>query len=103
LTPPGPALASAFRIDAIELRPQRGSLDNLAVSRRFIRHFGWVVLARHQHFKHTTPLAYSSAMIRFISLNLSVSESMTALALRLLSIQTGKLNMATQKGDFSWL
>ena len=36
-----------------------------------------------QHFKHTTPLAYSSAMSRRISLNLSVSESMTALALRL--------------------
>src|SRR5260370_3695678 len=43
----------------------------------------WVVLKRHQHFKHTTPLAHSSAMIRFISLNLSVSQSMTALALRL--------------------
>jgi hypothetical protein len=81
--PPAPALASAFRIDAIELRPQRGNLDNLGVSRRFIRHFGWVVLRRHQHFKHTTPLAHSSAMIRFVSLNLSVSKSMTALALRL--------------------
>ena len=33
-----PALASAFHIDAIELRPQRGNLDNLAVSPRFIRY-----------------------------------------------------------------
>jgi hypothetical protein len=80
--PPAPALASAFRIDAIELRPQRGNLD-LGVSRRFIRHFGWVVLRRHQHFKHTTPLAHSSAMIRFVSLNLSISKTMTALVLRL--------------------
>jgi hypothetical protein len=36
-----------------------------------------------QQFKHTTPPAYASAMIRFISLNLSVSASMTPLALRL--------------------
>jgi hypothetical protein len=42
-----------------------------------------VVLRSHQHFKHTTPLAHSSAMIRFILLNLSVSESMTPLELRL--------------------
>jgi len=45
-----------------------------------------------QQFKHTTPLAYSSAMSRFISLNLSVSESMTPLALRL-PLQLRKLHI----------
>ena len=43
----------------------------------------WVVLRNHQHFKHTTPPASASAMIRFISLNLSVSECTTPLALLL--------------------
>jgi hypothetical protein len=36
-----------------------------------------------QQFKHTTPPAYASAMIRFISLNLLVSASLLALAFRL--------------------
>jgi len=88
-----PALASAFRIDAIELRPQRGDLDNLGVSRRFIRHFGLLVLRRHQHLQHTTPLAHSSAMIRFISLSLSVPENMTALALRLPPFNDGSYTL----------
>ena len=34
----------------------------------------WVVVDDDQQFKHTTPPAYASAMIRFISLNLSVSR-----------------------------
>src|SRR6266481_3196401 len=63
----------------------------------------WVVLKRHQHFKHTTPLAHSSAMIRFISLNLSVSNSITAFGASIASIQLRKLHIVIQKGDFSWL
>jgi len=41
-----------------------------------------------QQFKHTTPLAYSSATNRFIYLNLLVSASLLALAFRLLLLNT---------------
>ena len=91
-----PALTSAFRIGAIELRPQRGNFDNLGVSRRFIRHFGSVVLRRHQHFKHTTPLAHSSVMIRLHSAEFIRLGEYDYFGTASASIQLRNLDIATQ-------
>src|SRR5258708_491952 len=63
----------------------------------------WVVLKRHQHFKHTTPLVYFfrddplhfAEFIRFGECNCFG----TAIA----SIQLRKLHIVIQKGDFSWV
>lgn len=57
------------------------------------------VLKRHQHFKHTTPLAYSSAMIPLHFAEFIRSQSVTALASQLPS-STTKLRIAIQRGDF---
>jgi hypothetical protein len=52
-----------------------------------------------QQFKHITPLAYSSAMSRFILLNFSVSTA-CAVVLRLLSIQSGSCTLQLREEGF---
>lgn len=57
----------------------------------------WVVLRTHQHFKQTTPLGHSSAMIRLHSAEFIRCGEYDCVGTAIASIQLRKLHTAANK------